>query len=68
MVPQGLEPGLYQLVERADIGCDESQGRLGRDLLLLHLLEFDADEMDRVVFMKLHSDIRSLVSKRVRSS
>ena len=32
------------------------------------LLEFDADEMDRVVFMKLHSDIRSLVSKRVRSS
>ena len=32
------------------------------------LLEFDADEMDRVGFMKLHSDIRSLVSKRVRSS
>lgn len=30
------------------------------------LLFFDADEMDREVYMKLHRDIRSWVSKRVR--
>ena len=32
------------------------------------LLEFDADEMDREVYLKLHRDIRALVSKRVRQS
>jgi hypothetical protein len=30
------------------------------------LLEFDADEMDREVYLKLHRDIRAWVSKRVR--
>ncbi len=29
-------------------------------------LSFDADEMDREVYLKLHRDIRSWVSKRVR--
>lgn len=32
------------------------------------LLLFDAEEMDREVYLKLHRDIRSLVSKRVRHS
>ena len=32
----------------------------------VELLEFDADEMDREVFLKLHRDIRAWVSKRVR--
>jgi len=32
------------------------------------LLEFDADEMDREIYLKLHRDIRALVSKRVRHS
>jgi hypothetical protein len=36
--------------------------------LKAELLEFDADEMDRDIFMKLHPDIRALVSKRVRQS
>ena len=30
------------------------------------LLEFDADEMDREVYIKLQRDIRGWVSKRVR--
>ena len=30
------------------------------------LLEFDADEMDREVYLKLHRDIRSWISKRIR--
>jgi hypothetical protein len=32
------------------------------------LLEFDAEEIDREVYLKLHRDIRALVSKRVRQS
>lgn len=32
-----------------------------------NLLEFDVDVMDREVYLKLHRDIRSLVSKRVRN-
>ncbi len=32
------------------------------------MLEFDAEEMDRDVYLKLHRDIRSWVSKRVRHS
>ena len=32
------------------------------------LLEFDADAMDREIYLKLHRDIRSWVSKRVRHS
>jgi hypothetical protein len=32
------------------------------------LLEFDADEMDREVYLKLHRDIRGWISKRVRQS
>ena len=30
------------------------------------LLEFDANEMDREVYLTLHRDIRAWVSKRVR--
>jgi len=32
------------------------------------LLQFDADEMDREIYLKLHRDIRAWVSKRVRRS
>jgi len=32
------------------------------------LMSFDAEEMDRDVYLKLHRDIRSWVSKRVRHS
>jgi hypothetical protein len=32
------------------------------------MLEFDADEMDRDVYLKLHRDIKGWVSKRVRHS
>ncbi len=31
-------------------------------------LEFDVDEMDQEIFLKIHRDIRSWVSKRVRSA
>lgn len=32
------------------------------------LLEFDADEMDREIYVKLHRDLRNWVSKRIRHS
>ena len=35
---------------------------------MTEMLEFDADEMDRDVYLKLHRDIKGWVSKRVRHS